>query len=98
MKDQHKKVEQYFAGELSEQEQKALEDQLGQDSNLAEAFQLEKDLMEGIEAFGNDQLREQLGQIHQEEIEQTVSVARKKSKQKKKIEVLTANYPMALSK
>lgn len=68
MEDQHKKIEQYFANELSERERRELEQQLATDSELAEAFQLEKDLLAGIEAVGNDQLREQLGQIHREEI------------------------------
>ena len=69
MEDRHKKIEQHFAGELSEKERQALEKQLAEDPELAQAFQLEKDLMAGIEAVGNDKLREQLGQIHQEEIE-----------------------------
>lgn len=68
MKDKQKKVEQYFADELSEQEKTALEQRLLEDSELANAFKLEKDLMDGIEAFGNDQLRVGLQKIHQEEI------------------------------
>lgn len=69
MKDHHKKIEQYFANELSEQDRQELEQQLSSDTELAQAFQLEQDLMAGIEAVGNDKLREQLGQIHREEIE-----------------------------
>lgn len=68
MKDHHKKIEQYFAGELSDQEQQKLKQQLDADPGMMQAFELEKDLMAGIEAAGNDQLRAQLGQIHQEEI------------------------------
>lgn len=62
-----KLIERYFENDLSEQELEALQQRLLDDPRFAEAFQLEKDLLEGIEAFGNEQLREQLEAMHVEE-------------------------------
>ncbi|MEZ4956077.1 MAG: tetratricopeptide repeat protein [Saprospiraceae bacterium] len=62
-----KLIERYFENDLSGQELEAFEQRLSDDPRFAEAFQLEKDLLAGIEAFGNEQLRAQLEAMHVEE-------------------------------
>lgn len=62
-----KLIERFFENDLSEQELAAFQQRLAEDPRFAEAFQLEKELMEGIEAFGNEQLRQQLEAMHVEE-------------------------------
>ncbi|MEO1518468.1 MAG: hypothetical protein AAFV95_25850 [Bacteroidota bacterium] len=59
-------IERYMDGELSEEERQQFEQRLGKDTELARAFQLEKDLMDGIEAQGNVQLRGYLDGLHDE--------------------------------
>ena len=60
-------IERYFENNLSSDELAAFQKRLSNDPGFAKAFQLEKELMEGIEAFGNEQLRQQLETIHMEE-------------------------------
>ncbi|MEO1260013.1 MAG: tetratricopeptide repeat protein [Bacteroidota bacterium] len=60
-------IERYFENDLNQEELTAFEKRLSEDAAFARAFEEEKELMEGIEAFGNDQLRIQLDMIHAEE-------------------------------
>ncbi len=62
-----KLIERYFENDLSSDELAAFQKRLSNDPDFAKAFQLERELMEGIEAFGNEQLRKQLEMIHSEE-------------------------------
>ncbi|HHM20711.1 MAG TPA: tetratricopeptide repeat protein [Bacteroidetes bacterium] len=61
-------VERFFDNELNAEERKNFIRQLSEDPALAAAFEKEKELIEGIEAYGNRQLRQQLQTIHTEEI------------------------------
>lgn len=61
-------IERYFEGDLSEAELKVFQERLEADEAFAEAFQLEQDLMEGIEMIGNEHLKKELKGIYQEEI------------------------------
>jgi len=61
-------IERYFDNQLSDEELKLFQRRLGEDADFAKAFQLEKDLMEGIEVMGNKNLKNELDQIYQEEI------------------------------
>ena len=61
-------IDKYFAGELSPEERTSLERKLKEDNDFAKAFQLEKDLMEGLETMGNKNLRPKLEKIYQEEV------------------------------
>ncbi len=63
----HKLIARYFENDLSDKELATFQQQLREDPAFASAFQMEKDLMEGIESFGNQQLRGQLEAIHLEE-------------------------------
>ncbi len=63
-----KLIERYFENGLAGKELAAFQQRLLDDAAFARAFQLEKDLVEGIEAFGNEQLRGQLETIHLEEM------------------------------
>ena len=62
-----KLIERYFENDLSGEEMAAFQKRLSVDPGFAKSFQFEKELMEGIEAFGNEQLRKQLETIHAEE-------------------------------
>jgi len=66
-------IERYFAQELSPEELAKFNRQLKEDADFAKAFQLEKDLMEGLEAMGNKNLRKDLKNIYQEEVIQSKS-------------------------
>lgn len=60
-------LERYFENELTGEEQTAFNRRLEEDAAFAKAFHAEKELMDGIEAFGNEQLRKQLEHIYLEE-------------------------------
>lgn len=60
-------IERYFGGELSAEEVAVFEKRLAEDPAFFKTFQQEKELMRGIEEFGNQQLRKQLDVIHLEE-------------------------------
>ena len=70
--DTQKLIERYFENDLNEEELAAFKQRLSEDAAFASAFQLEKDLVEGVEAYGNKQLREQLEAMH---LEETAGVA-----------------------
>lgn len=61
-------VEKYFEGTLSEGELDFFQQKIAQDPDWKAAFEMEKHLMAGIEAEGNENLRQRLQTIHQEEI------------------------------
>ena len=61
-------MERYFENSLSASELEQFQRRLKEDPAFAQAFELEKDLMEGIETLGNESLREELGEIYKEEI------------------------------
>jgi tetratricopeptide (TPR) repeat protein len=65
--DTHHLIERYFDGELDEQELAVFKQKLETDPAFAEAFRLEQTLLDGLEAFGNQQLKSRLEQIHREE-------------------------------
>ncbi|HFA52133.1 MAG TPA: tetratricopeptide repeat protein [Bacteroidetes bacterium] len=60
-------IERYFEGSLNEDELADFQKKLADEPDFASAFQLEKELMDGIENFGNQRLRKELDLIHQEE-------------------------------
>ena len=60
-------IERYFENDLNQEELAAFNRRLSEDPAFARAFAEEQSLMEGIEAFGNGQLRAQLDVIHAEE-------------------------------
>ncbi len=64
-------IEKYFEQQLTEEEQKTFDQRLANDEDFAHAFQVEKDVMEGLETLGNQQLRTDLKTIYQEEIVQS---------------------------
>ena len=53
-------VERYFAGQLSEDEARQLNEALQKDATFAEEFELEKDLQVALVDFGKDQLKSEL--------------------------------------
>lgn len=57
------KIESYFNGELNAQQKKEMEEQLKTDENLANEFNLYKDIEGGIRLKGNELLRQQLERI-----------------------------------
>lgn len=61
-------IDKYFEKSLNEEEAKIFQKRLVEDAAFAKAFQVEKDVMEGLEAMGNQQLRTDLQNIYQEEI------------------------------
>ncbi|MEM8910009.1 MAG: tetratricopeptide repeat protein [Bacteroidota bacterium] len=63
-------IDKYFDETLSAAEKKDFQHRLHHDEAFAKAFQIEKDLMEGIEALGNQHLREDLVNIYEEEVVQ----------------------------
>ena len=67
MKKNLQLIERYSDGELNADEITAFEKRLAEDAAFLKAFQQEKELMQGIEEFGNQQLRKQLDVIHLEE-------------------------------
>ncbi|MEL6863114.1 MAG: tetratricopeptide repeat protein [Bacteroidota bacterium] len=69
-KNQSDQLEQYLLGQLSDQEQNDFEKALADNPDLKQALQMEKDLLGGVENYGNQQLREQLKNIHREVISQ----------------------------
>ena len=60
-------IERYFEGGMDKDELAGFQQKLETDNEFAAAFELEKDLMDGIENFGNQKLRQELDIIHQEE-------------------------------
>ncbi len=63
-------IERYFDDLLSDSERKDFENRLTTDEQFAQAFQLEKDLMDGIEMMGNKNLKEDLKVYYKEEVEE----------------------------
>lgn len=61
-----KLIERYFEGDLDEKELALVAQKLEVDPSFADAFQMEKDIVAGIEAAGNQHLRGRLDLIHQE--------------------------------
>ena len=61
-------IERYFDNDLSASELRDFQRRLETDAEFAQAFQLEKDLMEGIEVMGNQNLKKELKGIYEEEI------------------------------
>ncbi len=74
-----KLIERYFEGDLDEQELALVTQKLQADPNFAEAFQLEQDLLAGIEQAGHLGLRKRLDAIHQETVKQETPVRQMKS-------------------
>ncbi len=68
--DSIKLIERYFEQSLSETELKDFQRRLEIDEEFAQAFLLEKDVMEGIEVLGNLNLKKDLKKIYKEEIEE----------------------------
>ncbi|MEM9916823.1 MAG: hypothetical protein AAF990_01930 [Bacteroidota bacterium] len=64
--EQQEWIDRYLEGRLNEAELKEMERKLQQEPEFARALMLEKDLMEGIESFGNDRLRDFLDGVHEE--------------------------------
>ena len=63
-------IEQYLFGELTGEALLAFEKRMADDTAFAAAVQLEKNLLAGFEALGNQDLKAKLEVIHQEEIAQ----------------------------
>ena len=61
-------IDRYFEGDLNEKELQRFNEYMGHDSDFADAIALEKDLIAGIETFGNQKLKAELQAIHEEEI------------------------------
>lgn len=61
-------IDRYFEGDLSKRELQDFQSKLAKDTDFAATFAVEQDLIAGIEAFANQDLKVNLQQIHQEEI------------------------------
>ena len=61
-------IERYFEGSLSDLELQTFQEKLAADPDFAEAFQIEKDIVEGIQASGNQTLKKRLNHIHEKKI------------------------------
>jgi hypothetical protein len=61
-------IEQYLFGDLSGMALQNFEKRMAQDTNFAKHVAVEKSVFSGLEALGNQDLKAQLEQIHQEEI------------------------------
>lgn len=61
-------IEQYLFGNLSGTALRDFEKRMAQDTDFAQQVAIEKSIFSGLEALGNEDLRGQLEQIHQEEI------------------------------
>lgn len=73
-------IDRYFEGDLNANEMKDFQEQLARDKDFAAAFEIEKDIIQGIEALGNQGLKATLQTFHQEEI-----VAKKTASKKAKV-------------
>lgn len=61
-------IEQYLFGDLSGTALQNFEKRMTQDTSFAEQVAVEKSIFSGLEALGNQDIKAQLEQIHQEEI------------------------------
>ena len=68
MEEPLKLIEQYLDNELPAAERERFEQRLKEDTAFAQAFQVEKDVRDGIEALGNQNLKSELKTIYQEEV------------------------------
>jgi len=66
-------IERYFGDDLSPEELKGFQLRLETDEAFAQAYELEKDLMEGIEVMGNKNLKEELQGYYKEEVEEKIN-------------------------
>lgn len=61
-------VERYFEGTLTEEELVTFKERVNSDPVWKSTFEIETDIVDGIEAFTNKKLKSRLQEIHQEEI------------------------------
>jgi len=63
-------IEKYFRGELSKEELVVFEQQIENDVDFAKAVRIERAIFSAIHTKQNNNLKQRLNQLHQEEIEQ----------------------------
>lgn len=61
-------IDRYFEGDFDTSELQDFQQQLANDEDLATAFEIEKEVIQGIEALGNQDLKNRLKTFHEEEI------------------------------
>lgn len=65
--EKYNMIDRYLEGDLTEKEMQQFDDLVQSDTEFADAWSMEQDILEGIEAFGNEQLKAELQAIHEEE-------------------------------